>query len=444
MTLTLPENPLDLDYEDAVAAKLLSLGYYIETNLTLFGEEKKPILEFDVIATPTNDYQNRKIVEAKSGDLKPHELFFNLFGKTLYTRQKGAWLIHKKPLDDSAKKSIDALSSEMDERTKVSVQTTHFDIRSGFATEDSDSIPTAIEMSEKLRDVIAEVGYFSRQAERKALKKFNDWYKQHEEQARGAKTYRAEVERGLFRTSPSRRVEALYQAFKNNPQISKSLQAGKAKDCLKSSDDISKETWETSNYFYIQYIMSVEFKARVAIIKNAYDAHLEDDHLAKLPASYTNGKEKHIGLGKEKHIGLDNEDKCAKLAFFLQIFIEIFGGFYFPNDAEDVRNLSEATGVPEGDILEYLYVFATYFYPDKKKENENENASENEKKKYWVHKGDEKREGTVNFLKHVPAYMRATGVMTREKLYGESWKYKKISLISNWRGHLNTLLGDQR
>jgi hypothetical protein len=66
MTIKLPKDPKDHDYEDQISAMLLASGYYLETRLIL-KKGTEEVLEFDAIVTPVNDYTNRKIVEVKSG-----------------------------------------------------------------------------------------------------------------------------------------------------------------------------------------------------------------------------------------------------------------------------------------------------------------------------------------------------------------------------------------
>lgn len=64
MSIRLPKNAIEYDYEDQVCALLHAHGYYLETRLIL-KKGSEEVLEFDAIATPTNDYKNRKVVEVK-------------------------------------------------------------------------------------------------------------------------------------------------------------------------------------------------------------------------------------------------------------------------------------------------------------------------------------------------------------------------------------------
>ena len=52
MAISLPKAPDGHQFEDYVAASLRALGYFVETRITL-RENKKDILELDVVTTPS-------------------------------------------------------------------------------------------------------------------------------------------------------------------------------------------------------------------------------------------------------------------------------------------------------------------------------------------------------------------------------------------------------
>jgi len=79
LPITLPDKPLESDYEDLLAATLLALGYFCERSLHL-REESTEVLELDVLATPSRDEEAGRIVfEAKSGKTGLGDLF-KIFG----------------------------------------------------------------------------------------------------------------------------------------------------------------------------------------------------------------------------------------------------------------------------------------------------------------------------------------------------------------------------
>ena len=63
----MPIDPKEDDYEDFVAACLIGLGYFIETNLHLRAGTTE-VLELDIVATPVDDpLEGRVLLDAKSG-----------------------------------------------------------------------------------------------------------------------------------------------------------------------------------------------------------------------------------------------------------------------------------------------------------------------------------------------------------------------------------------
>ena len=132
MSITLPKDPKDHDYEDQIAAMLLASGYYLETRLIL-KKGSEEVLEFDAIATPTNDYTNRKIVEVKSGAWGVSDLF-KLYGQMMYTNHKSAWLIHKKATSETKKAAIQELS------TKIPVSTIYINVTDSSVAFESEEI----------------------------------------------------------------------------------------------------------------------------------------------------------------------------------------------------------------------------------------------------------------------------------------------------------------
>lgn len=172
--------------------------------------------------------------------------------------------------------------------------------------------------------------------------------------------------------------------------------------------------------------MAQEFRARIAIIKNAYDALLEEANseskkgntftwaaLIKtlLPDSFNNGME-----------ALSKFEYAQHVPYFLQVFIEVFGGFYCPTDDRELLQISHATGIPVEKIPESLALLDMFFPISKG----------------WIHQGD-----GINLLKGVPAYLRGAGCFAREDLYGKGWEkdFPQISWqIPNWHNALYKLL----
>jgi hypothetical protein len=418
MTIRLPKDPKDYDYEDQVAAMLLACGYYLETRLVLKAGTEE-VLEFDALATPVNDYANRKVVEVKSGGWGIGDIF-KLYGQTLYTGHGSAWLIHKQASSDTKKEAI----AEVCE--KIPVKTLRIDPAAG---EQGDDFPLAIEMEKKLRNVLMAAAWWSRIADRLAQAKFRQWAKSDNTGAdivQKSRRYAGQLESSLFKESPLRRADAIYDAYKAAPQLTSSL----IQHVLQHSGDplhkVRKSVWDTHERVYVQYIAALEHRARIAVIKNAYDAVLLEKatpnpavpwlkaglgYKAFLPTSFQAGMQ-----------SLEAHPHAHRVAYFLQVFIEVLGGFYFSEDPEDVKLVADATGLPTEIVPEMVGMLDSFFpLPNG-----------------WVHKG----QGGFHFIKGVPAYLRGAGCFAREFTRGKDWCKKNNSSwwTVNWHNALYNLL----
>lgn len=423
MSITLPKDPKDHDYEDQIAAMLLASGYYLETRLIL-KKGSEEVLEFDAIATPTNDYTNRKIVEVKSGAWGVSDLF-KLYGQMMYTNHKSAWLIHKKATSETKKAAIQELS------TKIPVSTIYINVTDSSVAFESEEIPVAITMDEKLRNLVFVVAWWSRSGDRVAQGRFKTWVKSDTsgaEPVAKAKTYCGQLEESLFQSTPLGRADAIYNAYKEAPQLTSSLINHVVSSSKQSLKDVRRTVTDTSERPHLQYIMALEHKARIAIIKNAYDAILAEksttedaspwsgkswDSLYKmvLPPSFREGMK-----------SLDSNTNAQHVAFFLQVFIDVFGGFYFPHDGEELQNIAAATGVEPSAVPGMIEMLDSFFPIPAG----------------WIHKTD----GDIHFIKGVPAYVRGAGCFAREYLYGKKWmdRYSASYWTTRWHNALYELL----
>lgn len=267
MAIRLPKDPKDHDYEDQVAAMLLASGYYLETRLIL-KKGTEEVLEFDAIATPVNDYFNRKVVEVKSGGWGVSDLF-KLYGQTLYTQHKSAWLIHKQSVSPTKLEAIAEVCKS------VPVKALYINLHDKATKEASDDIPPSIEMPQDVRNLLFATAWWSRCADRVAQARFKQWVKSDTsgtEIITKARLYCAQLEASLFKDTPIRRADAMYDAYKEAPQLTSSLikhVVGTSKQDLKT---VRRSVTDNAERPYLQYIMALEQKARIAIIKNAYDA----------------------------------------------------------------------------------------------------------------------------------------------------------------------------
>jgi hypothetical protein len=405
MTIKLPKDPKDHDYEDQISAMLLASGYYLETRLIL-KKGTEEVLEFDAIVTPVNDYTNRKIVEVKSGGWGLSDLF-KLYGQTMYTRHQAAWLIHKQPLNSTKKEALAGVCESIPVKTfRVNIQDKQTS---------SDEIPTAIDMDDSFRHLILATAWWSRIADRIAQAKFKQWLKSEvagAEILHKARVYCTQLENSLFKDSPLRRADAMYDAYKAAPQLTSALIGHVVEQSGEDLKQVRKSVTDTAQRVYLQYIMALEQKARIAIIKNAYDAVLlekatSDEKKPWSGASWNFYKAVLPPAFPEGMQALDAYAHAHSAAYFLQVFIEVLGGFYFPNDPEDVKLVAGVTGVPP-DTIPQMVGMLDLFFPIPAG---------------WVFKG----QGDMHFIKGVPAYVRGAGCFAREFVRGANWSSESPS-----------------
>lgn len=418
MPIQLPKDAREYDYEDQVCTLLLAHGYYLETRLVL-KKGTEEVLEFDVIATPTNDYENRKVVEIKSGNWGLADIF-KLYGQITYTDEKSAWLIHKTDCSHKKREAISEVTNQ------IPVSDIHIQLAGEAAPVE---IPAALELPNDVAKTVFVTSWWSRSAERIAQTRFRSWFKSfHEpsEELRSAQAYLSSLSNCLFKRTSVARVDALYDAYKAAPHLTSSLIQYEVEHSGESQKQVRSTVFDRFGRPHLQFVAAQEYTARVAIIKNAYDAILSE---AKKPAVKRKGlswsdmmKELLPDSFKNGMEAMRGHPHADRIPFFLQVFIHVFGGFYFPDNGKDVSSISQATGIPEADIPTSLDILDSFFpIPNG-----------------WTHHGD-----GVHFLKGVPAYMRGAGSFAREDLYGKNWlkEFPQVSWqIPHWHNALYKLL----
>lgn len=423
MSIQLPADPKDHDYEDQIAAALLASGYYLETRLIL-KKGTEEVLEFDAIATPVNDYENRRVVEVKSGSWGVADLF-KLYGQTLYTSHRAAWLIHRQPASATKKGALAEICDG------IPVQTLYVNLRDETTRTASDDIPAALEMEERLRELLFLTAWWSRCADRVAQARFKHWAKSDDSGAEiveRAVAYCAQLQDSLFKTSPIRRARAMYDAYKASPQLTSSLISHVV---AQSGDDLKAVRATVTNNAerpYLQYIMALEHKARIAIIKNAYDALLAEKAASDDRAPWRGGNWDAVFKAvlptafREGMRTLDAHPQAQQAAYFLQVFIEVLGGFYWPADEADLKIVADSTGVPP-EAVESMVGLLDAFFPIQAG---------------WVHKDP----SGIHFIKGVPAYVRGAGCFAREALHRREWATDNPSSYwtTRWHNALYALL----
>ncbi len=383
MTIYLPVSPTDLDYKDLVIAALISLGYYFEARLILRSGSEE-VLEFDAIVTPTNNYQQRCIVEVKSGNWGNSDIF-KLAGQVQYTGNESAWLVHLKPQDNEKNRATRQVCSVLP------VTCIHLTRDQVLNRDAAPIFPRAMEQTQREYSVV-KAAWWSRMADRYAHKCFVHWSKSFGKEPPApvvaALAYQKAMDSSLLAHSPHERALALYDAYHATPRLLQEVAAIGGKD-VKS---INSEAWNTSGQMHLQYLMTLRSRARVAIIKNAYDQILREGSQARLddrfPASFISGMK-----------SLEAHPYPERVPFFFQTFAEILGGFYYPLDPDDRRLVSDVTSMPIENVASTIRLMNEFFpYPPG-----------------WT---NDIRGLELSSIKFVPAYMRGVGCIYRQNVYG--------------------------
>ena len=290
----------------------------------------------------------------------------------------------------------------------------------------------ATTLADNLREAMLVTAWASKLAERFAYRRFRLWAKTSSpipNEITLAKRYCTELDQSLFGKSPLARAALIYNAYKRAPKLSGALISHVQSSTAESLKDVRKSVYDNDRRPEIQYIAALEHVARTAIIKNAYDAILQEKsnsenrepwagsswvsrYRSYLPGSFCDGL---IELDKNPHSRL--------AAYFLQVFVQVLGGFYLYSDEEDIDLVSQLTTVPKDDIPGVLALLDSFF-PF--------NAS-------WI----EKTDTGLCYVKMVPAYLRSSGCHLRHQLYGANWSRNTSasSWTQKWARPLSSFLG---
>ena len=92
MSISLPPDPNGEQFEDLIVSALLTLGYFVESNMVL-GHEGKGVLELDVVATPVGEGADaRTLFEVKKESFNFSNTF-KLYGQKIYLGINHACLV---------------------------------------------------------------------------------------------------------------------------------------------------------------------------------------------------------------------------------------------------------------------------------------------------------------------------------------------------------------
>jgi hypothetical protein len=420
MPISLPQKPDGNQYEDFVTAGLVALGYFTESRLVL-RDERKEILELDVVATPTNYTSGTKtLYEAKKDGFK-FENLFKLFGQRTYLRLPAACLVSLKPPDPAYATVYETRALEMGVRIcHCGIDSDHLK-RIGDAQNDL----TGIEQHK-----VCGIAWYQQIAKRLAFAAFFQQCKTHQEEElyQRAKSYVLKVQESFFERTPLARAEALYNAYKETPRLPGEFVAGMALEEGVSQQTIWGRLNDTGQHVWLQYLMLVENTARIGIVKNALEDVLERGE-TPLPSQKLKFGETTVDwplhdLPDRFLKGLDllrKHPHASRLPYLFQVYVELFGGFLAHKHPDEVALLSRLTGIPGGEVVSALRLLDEFFSPGSGS--------------FFYTQKDE-----LLCLKMVPGFVRGGGCFLRRHVFDcddYGVKYPKMGWLMN-RLHMAT------
>ncbi|MEQ1891804.1 MAG: hypothetical protein ABL998_04615 [Planctomycetota bacterium] len=417
MTVKLPENPREADYEDLVASCLLGLGFFIETSLTL-REETTEVLELDVVATSAADPLNHSVlVDAKSGGGGGFKDVFKMFGWMTYLKMQRGLVIRSREIESG---EVEAMA-RVAKRTKVEV------LCFNPALDDASLLPDApLPMPDAVRTKLITSAWWGRIGQRVCLKAFRSFVKSSAiVSAEAARAYKMALDNSFFARTPQMRARRLYSAYSAAPKMTRQVVDELADGDADKAEAIWNSARGASTRQPIQYCMMLESRARLGILKNAllhvlqHETEDESHGMARgplvasvLPESFREGL-----------TWLASHPARLSIPLLMQVFIEVFGGFYQQGKPEELDLLSTASGVPRDQVEVCLETFDKLF----------------PLKTGWFFEKDGLRQ-----MKAVPAIYRGTGAWLRKDLY-DIENYDAYSrgmgwLLDKWHNAIHDIL----
>jgi hypothetical protein len=403
MTITLPKEPNGHQYEEAMAAAVRSIGYFTETR-TILDHDGREVLELDVVASPaTEAFAAKILLDAKKSSAGFSDIF-KIYGWRVFLKIPKGCIVHGVAAEPPA------LAAFKEVCPKLDVYAEHFDIEKDVEMATVPILNKGAE--EKLRHIARLIGWYQLIAERLCVREFQDLKKKHqgEEIFARVQKYRRACQLAFFESDPLKRAELLYQAFKDDAHLSGAVVEWQAKQEGKDPSAIWEAVRDSAAYPWLQYVVALETKARILIIKNGLEAALDDASsdtkmeafwkgfkLALLPSNFQTGFER-LSASKHRH----------GIPYILQLYVELFGGFFV--DDLDREHLAALAGQPVEAVAEALEILDV-FYP--------------------IEKGWHTTSKELRMLKMVPAYLRGIGAFFRETLRGLK-NYSEIAPKMGW------------
>lgn len=412
--VSLPELPLNTEFEEYVAAYIQAGGLFLERSL--INRQEEEVLELDIIAT---DYTStaaprERLIEVKSGDWGFPDIF-KISGWGKYLGIGALDLVVCKPKSSQAFVKAKA--------TEIGVSLL---LHPNKANEMSDSELLPGHFIDPI-DVTA--WRFSHWSERNLLKRLKQ-LKKSNPGTQGYqvldKYYHNVTSAIFFSKNVVQRARALYNEFQQYPNLSAKVaneKSGAAFDL--DHKEIPKAYFESAYYKCelndLAISTYVEQRSRLALMKAAIDLCQYEDFGVKdkvasevdfmglkfslkstLPSSFLVGIE---SIRKDKYF--------HRYAVFWQVFLWLFGGFILDDYRQaDLKLLSMKTGIPIEEIPRALAAYDKLFPT----------------KGGWFRNGD--TNSRITYLKMTPPPMMGIGAHYRRLQYAYSQDLKDMTLLT--------------
>lgn len=395
----LPQKPHNDDYEDFIAAYLVSAGYHIERKL-IKNVEKVEALEIDIVTT---DYRNgnKNVFEVKSGGWGITDIHKLVGWKTFCPFHSSIVYL------DSKDNNIDGMMAIANMQGIELIDDTDLSNPLFFLKR---AYPPLISAHDMRNMAFFRYAFLIDRALEKEINDHKKQDKAHEGYA-ALRSYWMQVRNySFFEPTPAKRSMALVDAFHKYRNMTARLANIGADGRLPDFDAdmaIPDSVFKRLNYSPVNPdvlygAMMVEWSHRLAILKSVVDHIVERANVADPVREFIDKLEESI-VDSHLHGAIFTLSKHVCLTqypHFWQVFIYQFGGFIIETYREEEFNLlSSLTGLPVSEIenalgvMDILFPLAT-------------GGS-------WCY---ENSKSHIRMLHHFPVPMRGTGVHVRYSL----------------------------
>lgn len=389
----LPEKPFDEDYEDFVAAYLISAGYHAETQL-IKREKERTVMEIDIISS--NIKGDKRWFEIKSAGWTTGDLY-EMAGKKIYCNVPPSFMYKKEQdKDDVApivadKLGIELINDEKCDLKELRIRYPHLHNTTNEWAFNYIRLALYIE-----RCMAAEI------AENRKTHKGQEAYEALSYFWRYVKQY------SYFESDAATRGRKLIETFDKYRNLTARIARMAEDGSIPAEADtipthiFSRITYECKKPDILYGAQLAELTCRLKILRSIVDHIINDEKglkedvslwIQRLPDTILNGR-LHGGIHE-----LRRHPYVKHYPHFWQIFIYVFGGFIVEDRKNDeYKILSQLTGIPIEWIPAALNTFEILFPTPGG---------------WFV----TERYSNITHLKHMPASLRAPGVFARQYIF---------------------------